>query len=57
VAQEQENFVVQMKEGVALNKIDKGCLIVNTKKEEGFDVLLFDNQNRGEEAAYWKETF
>jgi hypothetical protein len=57
VAQEQENFVVQMKEGVALNKIDKGCLIVNTKKEDGFDVLLFDNQNRGEEAAYWRETF
>lgn len=57
VAQQQNAFDVQMKEGVELTKIDKGCLILNTKKEEGFDVLIYDNQNRGEEAQYWKETF
>lgn len=57
VAQQQNTFDVQMKEGVELTKIDKGCLILNTKKEEGFDVLIYDNQNRGEEAQYWKETF
>jgi hypothetical protein len=45
-----------MKEGVEITKIDKGCLIINTETE-GYDVLLFDNQNRGEEAVYWKEKF
>ena len=40
-----------------LNWIDIGCLIINSRPEEGYDVLLFDNQNRGEEAVYWKEKF
>ncbi|HZH99956.1 MAG TPA: nucleoid-associated protein, partial [Flavisolibacter sp.] len=35
----------------------KGCLVINTKEEEGYEVLLFDNQTRGEEALYWKDTF
>ncbi|HVG15127.1 MAG TPA: nucleoid-associated protein [Chitinophagaceae bacterium] len=52
-----KQFTLQMQEGMELTKMDKGCLILNTKQEEGFDVLLFDNQNRGEEAQYWKETF
>jgi hypothetical protein len=46
-----------MKEGVEVNKVDKGCLIIDTNEEEGYDVLLFDNQSRGEEALYWKEKF
>lgn len=48
---------LQLKEGIELTKMDKGCLIINQKEEDGFDVLLFDNQNRGEEAQYWKEKF
>jgi len=48
---------VAMREGVEVTKIDKGCLIINHNEEEGFDVLIFDNQNRGEEAQYWKEKF
>jgi hypothetical protein len=50
-------FEVGMEEGVELTKIDKGCLILSTDKDAGFDVLLFDNQNRGEEAQYWREKF
>ena len=56
-AQGEGSFELGIKEGVELGKMDKGCLIINTKKEEGFDVLIFDNQNRSEEALYWKETF
>ena len=55
--QEGANINLQLKEGIELTKIDKGCLIIAQKEEEGFDVLLFDNQNRGEEAQYWKEKF
>ncbi len=46
-----------MTEGVEVSKIDKGCLIIDRNEEEGYDVYLFDNQNRGEEAQYWKEKF
>lgn len=48
---------LQLKEGIEVTKIDKGCLVINQKSDEGFDVLLFDNQSRGEEAQYWKEKF
>lgn len=57
VAQKNGSFSFNMKEGVDLRKIDKGCLVINSKEEEGYDVMIFDNQNRGEEALYWKETF
>lgn len=56
-SQTESTIALQLKEGIELTKIDKGCLIINQKAEEGFDVLIFDNQNRGEEAQYWKEKF
>lgn len=57
VEHSSQQLLVSMKEGVELNKVDKGCLIINDNRDEGFDVLIFDNQNRGEEAQYWKEKF
>ena len=57
VQHQGNDFDLQMKEGMELTKIDKGCLIINAKRDEGLDVLIFDNQNRGEEALYWKEKF
>jgi hypothetical protein len=57
VQQHQEGLTLDMKEGVELTKIDKGCLIIHNKEVDGYDVLIFDNQNRGEEAQYWKEKF
>ncbi len=48
---------VEMEEGAELGKMDKGCLIIHNNAGDGFDVLLFDNQGRGEEAIYWKEQF
>jgi hypothetical protein len=57
VEQKGQQLNLDLKEGVELNKIDKGCLVISNKEEEGYDVLIFDNQNRGEEAQYWKEKF
>ena len=57
VEQRANHFKLAMKEGVELAKIDKGCLIINTKEEDGYDVMIYDNQNRGEEAQFWKESF
>lgn len=53
---EAYDFNITLREGVELSKLDKGCLALPTNGENGFDVLLFDN-NRGEEAQFWKETF
>jgi hypothetical protein len=57
VQKRNHQLQLNMREGVELTKMDKGCLIINSREEEGYDVLLFDNQSRGEEAAYWKEKF
>ncbi|MDO9188091.1 MAG: nucleoid-associated protein [Bacteroidia bacterium] len=53
----KSKFSITYKEGIDVNKFDKGCLVFNTNKKEGFEVLIIDNQNRGEEAQFWKETF
>ena len=51
------SFDLCIRKGVEMSKIDKGCLIINKEMDAGYDVLIFDNQNRGEEALYWKELF
>ncbi len=43
-------------EAININKLDKGCLIVNTEREEGYKVLVVDQTNK-QEAAYWKDDF
>lgn len=43
-------------EGVDVRKLDKGCLIFNTKKDEGYVVAVVDNTNKSD-AKYWVEDF
>jgi hypothetical protein len=57
VEQQAHRLELNLLEGVEVGKLDKGCLVINNREEEGYDVLIFDNQNRGEEAIYWKEKF
>lgn len=44
-------------EGININKLDKGCVIFNTEKEEGYKVVVVDQTNRSAEAVYWKDEF
>jgi hypothetical protein len=44
-------------EGINIQKLDKGCLIFNSDKEEGYKVLVVDQTNRAGEAVYWKDEF
>lgn len=53
----EREFSLIMREGVELTKFDKACLVFPTRAEEGFEVLIYDSNNRGEEAVFWKETF
>lgn len=50
-------FDLESEKGIAVRKLDKGCLIFNTKAKDGYLVSVVDNTNRGEEAQYWKEEF
>lgn len=55
---EQDGFGLSYEqEAININKLDKGCLIFNTDKEEGFRVAVIDQTNRSAEAVYWKDEF
>jgi len=49
------NLDLILQQGISLNKLDKGCLIFNHKKEEGYKILSVDNNRY--DAKYWLESF
>ncbi|HNP99002.1 MAG TPA: nucleoid-associated protein [Bacteroidia bacterium] len=53
----QGEFRVKAEEGIQVEKLDKGCLIFNTHKEDGYKICIVDKSNQSEEAQYWKEHF
>lgn len=54
---EGKSFTINRDDGININKLDKGCLIINENASDGFKVLLVDNTNKGDDAKYWKELF
>ncbi len=50
-------FEIESEEGININKLDKGCLIFNTEREQGYMVAVVDNTNKGSEAKYWTDDF
>ncbi|OFX55429.1 MAG: hypothetical protein A2046_12470 [Bacteroidetes bacterium GWA2_30_7] len=57
VQQTKDNFEINFEDGININKLDKGCLIFNTEKENGYLVSIVDNVGKGSEAQYWKDDF
>lgn len=41
---------------INIKKLDKGCLILNTNSDQGYQVAVIDQTNRSE-AAYWMDNF
>ena len=52
-----EGFEIESEKGININKLDKGCLIFNTERENGYIVAVVDNTNKGIEAQYWTDDF
>jgi hypothetical protein len=53
---EGKSFKVDSENGININKMDKGCLVMNGGTDTGYSVLLVDHTNK-EDAQYWKERF
>lgn len=49
--------LMQSEEGINVNHLDKGCLIFNKKKDNGYVVMVVDNTNKQAEAKYWTDDF
>ncbi len=53
--EKESNLEMILQQGINLNKLDKGCLIFNYKKEDGYKILTVDSNRY--DARYWLEHF
>lgn len=57
VLREGGNFNLESEQGINIKKLDKGCLIFNKERKNGYVVAVVDNTNKGIEAQYWIDDF
>ena len=53
-----EEFEIESENGINLHKLDKGALVFQTEKDNGYKVSIVDNNSRSPEiATYWQQDF
>lgn len=52
-----QSLEIAQEEGININKLDKGCLIFKTNKEEGYVVCIVDHTNKQNDTQYWVTDF
>ncbi len=57
VTSSEDGFEIESQQGINIKKLDKGCLVFNIEKENGYIVSVVDNINKGVEARYWIDDF
>lgn len=57
IIQNDKSFGVESDEGINVGKLDKGCLIFNTDREDGYVLTVVDQTNKGVEARFWSDEF
>lgn len=53
--EEKDRLHMILQQGINLNKLDKGALIINTEKENGYKILSVDSNRY--DTRYWLENF
>lgn len=53
----QNHLVLSPQMGMSLKKLEKGCIVFNVEKEQGYKVAVVDNSNSKTDACYWTENF
>lgn len=58
VYQHLDNFEIESDNGIDIHKLDKGCLVFNTNKKDGYKLSIIDTNNKIADCAqYWEEDF
>lgn len=47
----------KLEEGINIKAMDKGCIILNTRREKDLIVTVLDNTNKSKGAKYWMDDF
>jgi len=50
-------YGLKIKQGIPLDKMEKGCLIFDTEQTQGYKVAIIDKNSSSSEAEYWKMDF
>lgn len=53
----QKQIDVNYEKGVNIEKLDKGCLILEDEETDGYKICIVDKANKNQEAQYWRELF
>lgn len=53
----EDGFTINSRKGINIKTLDKGCLVFNKEKENGYIVAVVDNTNKSVEAQYWITDF
>lgn len=53
----QDGFVVSMNDSINLSKVEKGCIVFNVDRENGYRIAIVDNSSSSGDAKYWKDSF
>lgn len=54
---EKGEFRVNYDDGISIDKMDKGCLVLNYDLDKGFKVCMVDKSSKSTEAQFWKNNF
>ena len=54
---QNKSFSIRCEQGININKLDKGCIIYNVNKNNGYITSIIDNTNKGNDAKYWIDNF
>jgi hypothetical protein len=57
ITSENGIFRIESNEGIHIKNLDKGCVIFNTEKEDGYVLNVIDNTNKGSDAKFWFDHF
>ncbi|WP_224068596.1 nucleoid-associated protein [Arachidicoccus terrestris] len=52
-----DNLELVSEEGININKLDKGCLIYNRGRQDGYIVCVVDITNKQNDTRYWIDEF
>ena len=57
VKMEKNRLVLSSEKGMSLKKLEKGCVVFNVDKENGYKVAVVDNTGSNTDAHYWVDNF
>lgn len=57
VKMEKNRLVLSSEMGMSLKKLEKGCVVFNVDKENGYKVAVVDNTGSNTDAHYWLDNF